>query len=146
MATIPVFNPTLPFLGLIPGGLPVGKKLIIRGTVLNSDGMFNINVQSGAAVQPRDDAPLHISIRISDRVVVLNSFEGGEWKREERHCGRPVRAGEGFELVVKAKGGYYKIEINGKTLGKFEHRLPLEMARFVHIGEGAMIESITESW
>lgn len=126
--------------------MPIGKRLIIRGTILNPDGMFNINVQSGAAVKPRDDAPLHISIRIKDRVVVLNSFEGGEWKREERHGGRPVRAGEVFELVIQANGGFYNIEINGKTLGKFQHRLPLGMARFVHIGEGAMIASITESW
>uniref|UniRef100_A0A1Q3G4P1 Galectin n=1 Tax=Culex tarsalis TaxID=7177 RepID=A0A1Q3G4P1_CULTA len=146
MATIPVFNPTIPFLGEIPGGMVIGKKLHIRGQILSSDGMFNINVQSGGAVQPRDDTPLHISIRISDRVVVLNSFEGGTWQQEERHSGRPVREGETFDLLVKAKAGHFKIEINGKKLGKFEHRLPVETARFVHIGEGAMIESITESW
>uniref|UniRef100_A0A1Q3G4M2 Galectin n=1 Tax=Culex tarsalis TaxID=7177 RepID=A0A1Q3G4M2_CULTA len=145
MATIPVFNPTIPFLGEIPGGMLIGKKLHIRGQILASDGMFNINVQSGGALQPRDDTPLHISIRISDRVVVLNSFEGGEWQREERHTARPVAEGETFDLTIKAKAGYFKIEINGKKLGKFEHRLPVELARYVHIGEGAVIESITMS-
>lgn len=137
---------SVPFLGEIPGGMAIGKKLHIRGQILTPEGMFNVNVQSGGAVQPRDDTPLHISIRIADQVVVLNSFEGGAWQQEERHGGRPVREGEAFELTIKAKEGYFKVEINGKKVGKFEHRLPVEMARYVHVGEGAVIESITESW
>lgn len=124
----------------------IGKKLHIRGLILTPEGMFNVNVQSGGAVQPRNDTPLHISIRIADRVVVLNSFEGGAWQQEERHGGRPVREGEAFELTIKAKEGYFKIEINGKKVGKLEHRLPVELARYVHVGEGVVIESITESW
>ena len=137
---------TIPFLGEIPGGMAIGKKLHIRGQILNSNGMFNINVQSGGAVKPRDDTPLHISIRIANRVVVLNSFEGGGWQQEERHSGRPVRERETFDLMIQAKVEYFNIEINGKKLGEFKHRLPVKMAQFVHIGEGAVIESITESW
>lgn len=58
MATIPVFNPSVPFLGEIPGGMAIGKKLHIRGQIFTPEGMFNVNVQSGGAVQPRDDTPL----------------------------------------------------------------------------------------
>lgn len=142
MATLPVFNPAIPFLGEIPGGLSAGQSVLIRGQIVG-DAMFNINLQSGAAVNPRDDTPLHISIRTGDKKIVRNSYVEGGWQAEERDGKCPIGAGETFELQIKAKESYYTLKVDGKKFCKFKHRLPIDQARFVHVGEGAVIESIT---
>ncbi|XP_065073560.1 galectin-4-like [Ochlerotatus camptorhynchus] len=144
MATIPVFNPATPFLGEIPGGLTIGKCICIRGQVIG-DGMFTRLLQSGAAVNPRDDTPLHISIRPGDKIIVRNSFVGGAWQKEERDGKCSVgTSGESFELQIKVKESYYTLKVDGKKFCKFKHRLPIDQTRFIHVCEGGVIESITE--
>ncbi|XP_053686040.1 galectin-4-like [Sabethes cyaneus] len=143
MATIPIFNPALPFLGEIPGGLFPGKNLYIRGQV-TSDDMFNINIQSGAAVSPRDDTPLHISLRPTCRSVIFNSYVNGSWQQEDRDNKFRVAKSKRFEMLIKVKKSHYTIKIDGKKICKFKHRLPVNMAKFIHVGQGGVIESITE--
>ncbi|XP_055625550.1 galectin-4-like [Toxorhynchites rutilus septentrionalis] len=143
MATIPVENTSIPFLGEIPGGLFAGKSLHIRGQVTGND-FFNINLQTGAAVDPRDDAPLHISIRPGDRRIIRTSYEGGAWQNEERDGRCPISIGTPFDMEIKVKDSYYSIIINGNKFCKFNHRLPVESVRFIHIGLGGVIESISE--
>ncbi|XP_058837251.1 32 kDa beta-galactoside-binding lectin lec-3-like [Topomyia yanbarensis] len=143
MATIPVFNPTIPFLGEIPCGLFPGKRLHIRGQITTGD-MFNINIQSGAAITPRDDTPLHISIRPGARTVILNTYQNGAWQREEDGRCR-LSKGDTFKMLIKVKKSHYTVKIDGKKICKFKHRLPVEQAKFIHVGVGAVIESITES-
>ncbi|EAT35863.1 AAEL012003-PA [Aedes aegypti] len=142
MATIPVSNPSTPFLGEIPGGLSVKQRLFIRGRLTGAE-MFNINLQSGAAVKPRDDTPLHISIRPGDKRIVRNSFVGGAWQQEERDGKCRIREGAKFRLEIKVKKSHYTLKMDGEKFAKFRHRLPIEQVRFVHVGEGAVIESIT---
>lgn len=112
--------------------------------LLPSRGRFNINLQSGAAVDPRDDTPLHISIRPGDKKIVRNSFVGGAWQTEERDGKCSIGAGETFELQIKVKESSYTLKVDGKKFCKFKHRLPIDQIRFVHICGGGVIESITE--
>ncbi|XP_058463804.1 32 kDa beta-galactoside-binding lectin lec-3-like [Malaya genurostris] len=143
MAAIPIFNPTIPFLGEIVGGLHPGKRLHIVGQVTTAE-MFNINIQSGAAINPRDDTPLHISIRPSDRKIIINTYQNGAWQKEENgKC--HISKGDKFKMIIKVKKSHYTVKIDGKKICKFKHRLPVQQAKFIHVGMGGMIESITET-
>ncbi|XP_062556162.1 32 kDa beta-galactoside-binding lectin lec-3-like [Armigeres subalbatus] len=142
MATLPIFNPRTPFLGEIPNGLSIGQSMLIQGKIIGNE-MFNINLQSGAAVNPRDDTPLHISIRLGDKRIVRNSFVDGAWQKEERDGKCRITVGENFQLQIEVKKSHFKLRIDGKKFCKFKHRLSVDQVRFVHIGNGAVIESIT---
>ncbi|XP_049289266.1 galectin-9-like isoform X1 [Anopheles funestus] len=142
MATIPIFSPTLPFLGLIPGGLSPGRMLRIKG-IINSHGeRCQIHIQAGAAVNPRDDVPLHISIRPNEHAIVRNSIQNKVVGPEERYGGCPIRYGESFDLLILAESSLYKLAINGVHFCTFAHRLPVHNARYISISGGGVIYSI----
>uniref|UniRef100_A0A182JQZ3 Galectin n=1 Tax=Anopheles christyi TaxID=43041 RepID=A0A182JQZ3_9DIPT len=142
MATIPQYSPTLPFLGLIPGGLSPGRMLRIKGIITNHGERCQIYIQSGAAVNPRDDVMLHISIRPYEHAIVRNSIQNQVVGPEERYGGCPIRYGEGFDLLILAEAMQYKIAINGVHFCTFGHRLPLHQAQFISISGGGTIYSI----
>lgn len=138
MATIPIHNPQLPFLGLIPGGLRPSVMLRFRGMV-HTEGRLQINIQCGAATEPRDDVALHISIRPREMVVVRNHYQNYSWGPEERfgHC--PIYFNQPFDLLVLAEPTQYKIAINGVHFAAFNHRIPLPRVSFVAVnGEGVI--------
>ncbi|XP_041781205.1 galectin-9B-like isoform X2 [Anopheles merus] len=142
MATIPQYSPTLPFLGLIPGGLSPGRMLRIKGIITNHGERCQIYIQSGAAVNPRDDVALHISIRPHEHAIVRNSIQNQVVGPEERYGGCPIRYGESFDLLILAEATQYKIAINGAHFCTFGHRLPLHRAQYISIAAGGTIYSI----
>lgn len=142
MATIPIHSPVIPFLGLIPGGLSHGRMLRIKGIITKHGERCQIHIQSGAALSPRDDVTLHISIRPNEYAIIRNTINNQVVGPEERHGGCPVRYGEPFDLLILAEGGHYKIAFNGVHFCTFAHRLPLHHARYIAISGGCVIYSI----
>ncbi|XP_058459071.1 32 kDa beta-galactoside-binding lectin-like [Malaya genurostris] len=143
MAQLPVYNPPSPFLGFLPAGLGLYRKVIIRGKM--KEDQFNINFQSGPNVDPRDDCPLHISIRPRDKLIVRNTYQFRSWGIEERHGGCPIQKKGYFDVQVTVKPDAYSIAINGCQYADFAHRQPYASVRFIHISEGAQIDAmITE--
>lgn len=142
MATIPIHSPVIPFLGLIPGGLSAGRMLRIKGIINQHGERCQIHIQSGAALSPRDDVTLHISIRPNEYAVVRNTIQRQVVGPEERHGGCPVRYGEPFDMLILAEGGQYKIAFNGLHFCTFAHRMPLHNARYISISGGCVIYSI----
>uniref|UniRef100_A0AAG5D347 Galectin n=1 Tax=Anopheles atroparvus TaxID=41427 RepID=A0AAG5D347_ANOAO len=143
-AMLPLFNPDVPCLGAILGGLQPGKKIIIQGTV--TDGRFNVNLQLGPEVEPRDDTALHLSIRPSERRIVRNTYVDQCWQNEERSGGCPISVGEPFTLEIRVKDLHYSIWINDEKYCTFAHRLPIDMVNFIHLGTGATIDSVLETF
>lgn len=143
MATIPVYSPTIPFLGLIPGGLRPGSMVRIKGVINNHGERCQINIQTGAAVNPRDDVTLHISIRPNEYAIVRNTLRNQVWGAEERHGGCPIHYGQQFDVLVLVEVNQYKIAINGIHFCVFSHRAPVHSARYVSISGGCVIHSIT---
>uniref|UniRef100_A0A2M4CI55 Galectin n=1 Tax=Anopheles darlingi TaxID=43151 RepID=A0A2M4CI55_ANODA len=142
MATIPVYSPVIPFLGLIPGGLQPGRMIRIKGIIQNHGERCQIHLQTGAALNPRDDCPLHISIRPHEFVIGRNSIQRQVIGAEERHGGCPVRVGESFDLLILAEATQYKLAINGVHFCTFSHRLPLYNVKFISVSGGCVIYSI----
>lgn len=143
MATIPVYSPTIPFLGLVPGGLRSGSMVRIKGVVNNHGERCQINIQTGAALNPRDDVVLHISIRPNESAIVRNTLQNQVWGTEERWGGCPIAYGQVFDVLVLAEVNQWKIAINGNHHSTFSHRLPVHTAQYVSVSGGCVIHSIT---
>ncbi|XP_001657305.2 galectin-9 isoform X2 [Aedes aegypti] len=143
MATVPVYSPVVPFLGLVPGGLRHGSMVRIKGIINNHGERCQINIQTGAALNPRDDVTLHISIRPNEAAIVRNTLQNQVWGAEERYGGCPISYGQSFDVLVLVEVNQYKIAINGVHFCMFNHRLPVHSARYVSISGGCVIHSIT---
>ncbi|XP_058832804.1 uncharacterized protein LOC131690797 isoform X2 [Topomyia yanbarensis] len=143
MATIPVYSPTIPFLGLVPGGLRPGSMIRIKGVINNHGERCQINIQTGAALNPRDNVTLHLSIRPNEYAIVRNTLQNQVWGTEERHGGCPIHYGQQFDVLVLIEVNMYKIAINGNHFCTFNHRLPVHLAKYVSISGGCVIHSIT---
>ncbi|XP_052862396.1 galectin-4-like [Anopheles cruzii] len=141
---LPLFNPDLPCLGAILGGLPIGKKIIIQGTLTSN--RFNINLQLGPEVAPRDDTALHLSVRPNERTIVLNSYVGQCWQDEERSSFCPIAIGQPFTIDIRVEESCFVIVINDETFATFQHRQPNDMVNYIHLGEGATIDAVVESF
>ncbi|XP_035912479.1 galectin-4-like [Anopheles stephensi] len=140
MAQLPVYNPPSPFLGMLPAGLGLYRKITIRGRMTHD--MFNINLQTGPNVDPRDDAALHISIRPREGLIVRNTYQFHSWGVEERFGGCPVQKRSYFDVSITVKPDSYGIAVNGCHFCDFNHRLPYASVRFIHTGVGAQIDAI----
>uniref|UniRef100_A0A182UKH7 Galectin n=1 Tax=Anopheles melas TaxID=34690 RepID=A0A182UKH7_9DIPT len=127
------------------GGCPVQKKSYFDVTItvkpdsygiavngahycdFNHRMPFNINLQYGPEVDPRDDTALHLSIRPGDRRIVRNTYVDQCWQDEERSGGCPVSTGEPFTLEIRVKDTHYSIRFNDEKYCTFSHRMPFEM-------------------
>lgn len=110
----------------------------------NSEFFFScqISLQSGAALQPRDDVMLHLSIRPQENAIVRNHFKNQVWGAEERHGGSPVQPHQSFEVSIVAEHSQYRISINGIHFCTFAHRLPLNLVQYVSISGTCSITHI----
>lgn len=116
----------------------------IRGHIAHTVSRFiQINVQTGPALRPSDDINLHLSIRLNDNVIVRNHMKNQYWGTEERIGGCPIVRGQFVEMLILAQSHSFKVAINGKHFCEFNHRLPLNLARFIYIDGEMTIESIT---
>ncbi|XP_059608657.1 galectin-4-like isoform X2 [Phlebotomus argentipes] len=144
MATIPVYNPISPFLGLIPGGFRVGQMIRVKGVVNYYGNRFQINIQTGPALRPRDDVGLHLSVRVQEHAIVRNTLTSQIWAAEERHGGCPLNPGQHFDILILAEHSCYKIAINGTHFCTFNHRMSLGRMQFISVDGEVTINSITQ--
>lgn len=60
------------------------------------------------------DIPLHISCRLKEGKIVLNSLQDGKWGKEERH-GCPFKRGEEFDLRIRAHDQEFEVVLSSST-------------------------------
>jgi len=145
MATLPAYNPEIPYLGLIPGGVRHGTIIRINGLMPYGGNRFGINLQTGAATRPRDDSALHLSVRPTEPVIVRNHCENQVWGTEERFGGCPIYPGQSFEILILAEYSAYKIAINGVHFCHFNHRFSMQRVSFISVESDITVTSITMS-
>ena len=85
---------------------------------------------------------LHISIRPEVNSIVRNHFFYHNYGCEERSGGCPVRVHESFEITIVAEAAFYKILVNGQNFCTFNHRLSMNLAKFIAIRGGCEIQYI----
>jgi len=119
-----VYNPSIPFVGHIDGGVQVGKVIYIEGHIPHHSQSFSINMQCGNQINPRSDCALHFNPRLNQGCIVRNSYTGHSWGREERSGGTGgMRAGQPFNVMILCEQNEWMIAVNGSHFCKFGHRL-----------------------
>ncbi|XP_068033886.1 LOW QUALITY PROTEIN: galectin-4-like [Anomalospiza imberbis] len=128
---MPSFNPPLPYVAPVPGGLSPGMVVYVEGVVAPKADWFRINLAAG----PEDtaDLALHLNPRFGAGVAVLNSRSGGHWGDEQRRELHPLCPGGAFELVISVTPEGYRILVNGTFYEEFPHRLPPEQVTTVNV-------------
>ncbi|KAM8774771.1 galectin-4 [Rhynchonycteris naso] len=115
----PTFNPSVPFEGRLQGGLTSRRTITIKGYVPPTGKSFVINFKVG----PSGDLALHINPRMTEGVVVRNSYLNGSWGSEERKLSyNPFGPGQFFDLSIRCGMDRFKVYANGQHLFDFSHR------------------------
>ena len=67
----------------------------------------------------------HITPRMEEHVLILNTKIGDSWGKEERPRGFDFSTGVPITIRVEAHASHYKVLCNGELLHSFHHRMPL---------------------
>ncbi|XP_035240196.1 galectin-4-like [Anguilla anguilla] len=137
----PIYNPDIPYVGPIYGGLRTGMSVYIQGMVPHGITRFYVNLQCGE--MEGCDIAFHMNPRFDfwDKVV-FNTFQNGCWEGEEKIHEMPFRKGHNFELVIVVNSEGYQVNVNGRQLYLFQHRMPVERVTALHINGDISVQSI----
>ncbi|XP_034556873.1 galectin-4-like [Notolabrus celidotus] len=137
----PVYNPSIPYLGPVHGGLRDGSSIYIQGSIPKDITRFFLNLLCGPSES--SDVALHFNPRFDgwDKVV-FNSKQNGSWESEDKIRDMPFSQGKAFEMVIVVTSKGYQIKVNGKDFHTFKHRLPVERVCGMHIAGDVSIQTI----
>ncbi|XP_064828826.1 galectin-4-like [Oncorhynchus masou masou] len=137
----PVYNPSIPYVGPIYGGLRSGMSVYIQGVIPHEITRFNINLQCGEF--EGSDIGFHFNPRFNgwDKVV-FNSCQDGQWGSEEKTHHMPFSKGDAFEMVIIINQEGYQVTVNGRDFHMFKHRIPVERVNALQIGGDVSIQTI----
>ncbi|XP_065138700.1 uncharacterized protein [Paramisgurnus dabryanus] len=128
--SLPVKNPTLPYVGPISGGLRPGMAMYLQGVVGSETDPFAVNLKTGQS--DKDDIAFHFHFQNNVKAV-MNSFRGGKWEAEEFASVPPFKMGELLELLIVIKLEGYQVFVNGYETCLFRHRIPVEKVSALNI-------------
>lgn len=117
-----------PYISKLEGsGFQPGQSVLIRGIVLGAgedqSGRFDINLACGPRPES-DEVPLHVSVRQDEKKFVFNTFQGGEWGKEERKSS-PYKEGDNVDIRIRAHDNKFEVIVNQKELCTYDYRMPL---------------------
>ncbi|KAM3958633.1 LOW QUALITY PROTEIN: galectin-7 [Aphomia sociella] len=128
--TAPIYNPVIPCVHTVPGGLYPGRMIRVQGNTPPGAQRFAINLQCGPNTDPRDDIALHLNFRFVEMCVVRNHLTAMDWGVEET-AGGATGQGEQFEVLLLCEPQSFKIALNGVHFSEFLHRIPF--SRISHL-------------
>ncbi|XP_060549791.1 uncharacterized protein LOC117677719 isoform X2 [Pantherophis guttatus] len=130
----------LPYHHPVPGGLRPGMAVYIQGSVPKDSNRFGVDFAFAKYQGP--DIPFHFNPRFSWwNKVVLNSFESGRWRKEEKRK-MPFRKGEHFKVIFMVTEAGYQILVNRKQFYVFRHRIPPQSVRFIKVFGDLELQSL----
>ncbi|XP_002731585.1 galectin-8-like [Saccoglossus kowalevskii] len=143
-AAQPLLNPSIPFLGQIPGCMRPGTMVVIQGSVPPNADRFAINFQIGASTKPRADIAFHFAARVKAGHIVRNTLTNEKWGAEERGVPyQPFVPGQNFEIMVLAVKEEFKVAVNGQHYITYKHRVrPLKKIDYLAINGDVTITSV----
>uniref|UniRef100_A0A667Y658 Galectin n=1 Tax=Myripristis murdjan TaxID=586833 RepID=A0A667Y658_9TELE len=137
----PVYNPRIPYLGPIYGGLREGMSIYFQGSIPEDITRYFINLLCGESES--SDVALHVNPRFDgwDKVV-FNSRQNGSWESEEKIRDMPFSKGQAFEMIILVNSQGYQIKVNGQDFHTFSHRIPVERVCALQISGDVSIQTI----
>lgn len=70
---------------------------------------FNINLQCGPNVSPRDDIALHLAVKLAEGYVARNTLDKQTWGDEQGQGFNPITPGVPFEILILCDQTNYKV-------------------------------------
>ncbi|XP_045540971.1 galectin-5 [Papilio machaon] len=142
MAAPPIYNPIVPCVHPIPGGMFPGRMIRFQGSVPPGAQRFAINLQCGPNTEPRDDIALHLNFRFIEMCVVRNHLTAMNWGVEDTAGGMPLARGEAFEALVLCEPQSMKVALNGVHFCEFPHRLPYQRISHLTVDGDVMLQFV----
>ncbi|XP_041035253.1 galectin-9-like [Carcharodon carcharias] len=139
----PIYNPIIPFTGVIFGGLQDGKMVIIQGQVPGHAKRFAVDFQCGSSAKPRADVAFHFNLRYDEGTVVCNTLEHECWGCEERKPQLPISCGSYFELIFNVRSYCFQVSVNGQHFIEYNHRLPYTRVDTLKVSGDVHVNAIT---
>ncbi|XP_062864128.1 galectin-8 isoform X2 [Trichomycterus rosablanca] len=131
-----IFNPVIPFTGLIPVGLHPGEMVVIQGYVPADSDRFQFDLTCGSSMKPRADIAFHFNPRFRNSpCIVCNTLQQGSWGREEILAQMPFNQGASFETVIL-------VAVNGAHVLEYQYRIPLHKVDTLSISGKVRIHTI----
>lgn len=118
-----IYNPSIPFNMLIPGGIYPQKMIQISGFPKSyNPSRFTVNLKSASEVA------LHFDVRFSfgssRNVVIRNTFINGDWGEEDDSQGLfPFCPGVSFDMMILVEPYCFMIAVNNQHYAGFNHRI-----------------------
>jgi len=100
-----------------------GQTLTVKGRAFSSADTFTINFVRGPDFEEGDKI-FHISVRYSQKKIILNTREHGKWGKEESHKNH-LKQGDKFDIRIRAHDKHFQVFINNEEFCKYEHRAPI---------------------
>jgi len=113
----------MPYTSKLLNKIEPGQTLVVHGQVLTGANRFAINLLNDCVeINPHmGSVPLHIDIRFDEGKIVLNSFLGSEWGKEERHK-NPFSPEQPFDVRIRVHDDKFEISANHVHIADFKHR------------------------
>uniref|UniRef100_A0A0A9ZGV4 Galectin n=2 Tax=Lygus hesperus TaxID=30085 RepID=A0A0A9ZGV4_LYGHE len=118
---------------------PVQRPLVNSGIIVRINGQatatarrFNINLQCGPSLNPRDDVALHLAVDFDGQCIITNNILGNQWGPQE--CDNrnfPFHRGAQFVIDVVCEQSAFQINVNTNRSVRYEHRM--EPSRITHL-------------
>ncbi|XP_046719936.1 galectin-4-like [Silurus meridionalis] len=108
----PIIQPTLPFMGTIPGGLKPDMAVLFQGAVPLKAKRFEINFHTGQSYD--DGIAFHFNPCITAKYVCMNNLRNGKWENDECVYDKPFPKGTSFCLLIVIKSEGYEVWFNTK--------------------------------
>lgn len=124
----------VPYTSRLLAHLHPGNTLFIHGTVKPDATRFEINLLNDCLeVNPHaGSVPFHVSVRFDEGKIVLNSFQAGEWGKEERHS-NPFKPNQPFDIRIRVHDDKYELTANQKYLADYTHREKIDRVDHLQI-------------
>lgn len=124
----------VPYTSRLLNQLKAGQTLVVHGRVPAQPERFEINLLNDCTeINPNvGNVPLHVSVRFDDGKIVLNSFLGGEWGKEERHS-NPFHKGDEFDIRFRLHDDKFEISTNQKHYADFKHRYAFNTIDYLQV-------------
>ncbi|PIO70034.1 galactoside-binding lectin [Teladorsagia circumcincta] len=126
-APIPV-----PYTSKLGQPLMPGQTLDVHGAINSDATRVEVNLLHGASQIDPGEAVLHINLRFDEGKIVMNTYMGGAWGKEERES-MPFKKGEAFDLRVRVHVDFMEISCNGVKVHEYKHRMPFDQIEYLQI-------------
>lgn len=144
----PVYNPPIPMIHPLMGGLTTNRLIHISGKPSLLYNQFDINflkTNGGSPSSGETEIAFHFNPRRMERIVVRNTRDKHSgWGREERSQSEyPFTAGVNFEILIRVGINCFQVAVNNEHFCEYQHRLlPLNKIDFLQITGDVIIASV----